>query len=102
MTPQQSLEQQDLLAVHRIREHLVSQRNGLCNQIRSLLGEYGIVLPQAIARLRREVPLVLEDAENELTVRGRGLNASGASRLGEAHQTLRARNRAGISGEFDV
>ncbi len=71
-----SLEQQDLLAVHRIRERLVSQRTGLCNQIRGLLAEYGIVLPQAIARLRRALPEVLEDAENELTVRGRELIAS--------------------------
>ena len=50
-----SLEQQDLLAIHRVRERLVSQRTGLCNQIRGLLAEYGIVLPQAIARLRREL-----------------------------------------------
>jgi transposase len=71
-----SLEQQDLLAIHRIRERLVSQRTGLCNQIRGLLAEYGIVLPQAIARLRRALPEVLEDAENELTVRGRELIAS--------------------------
>jgi len=71
-----SLEQQDLLAIHRVRERLVSQRTGLCNQIRGLLAEYGIVLPQAIARLRRAVPEVLEDAENELTVRGRALIAS--------------------------
>jgi transposase len=48
-----SLEQQDLLALHRIRARLVEQRTGLCNQIRGLLAEYGIVLPQAISRLRR-------------------------------------------------
>jgi transposase len=71
-----SLEQQDLLAVHRIRARLVGQRTGLCNQIRGLLAEYGIVLPQAISRLRRALPEVLEDAENELTVRGRQLIAS--------------------------
>ena len=66
-----SLEQQDLLAIHRIRERLVSQRTGLRNQIRGLLAEYGIVLPQAVARLRRESPQVLENTENELTVRAR-------------------------------
>ena len=41
-----SLEQQDLLAIHRVRERLVGQRTGLCNQIRGLLAEYGVVLPQ--------------------------------------------------------
>jgi transposase len=71
-----SLEQQELLAIHRIRERLVSQRTAVCNQIRGLLAEYGIVLPQAVARLRRALPEVLEDADNELTVRGRELIAS--------------------------
>jgi hypothetical protein len=64
-----SLEQRDLLAIYRIRECLVSQRTGLCDQIRGLLAEYGIVLPQAVTRLRRGLPQVLEDAENEVNVR---------------------------------
>lgn len=84
-----SLEQQDLLAIHRIRERLVGQRTGLCNQIRGLLAEYGIVLPQAIARLRREVPLVLEDAENELTVRGRELIASMLQELRDLEERIK-------------
>jgi transposase len=71
-----SLEQQDLLVIHRVRERLVGQRTGLCNQIRGLLAEYGVVLPQSISRLRRALPEVLEDAQNELTVRGRELIAS--------------------------
>jgi transposase len=70
-----SLEQQDLLALHRVRTRLVIQRTGLCNQIRGLLAEYGIVLPQAISRLRRGLPEILEDAQNELTVQGRQLIA---------------------------
>jgi transposase len=71
-----SLEQQDLLALHRIRARLVDQRTGLCNQIRGLLAEYGIVLPTTPSKLRRALPDVLEDAENELTVQGRRLIAS--------------------------
>src|SRR5580700_526097 len=47
-----SLEQQDLLAIHRIRARLVDQRTGLCNQIRGLLAEYGIVLPITVSKLR--------------------------------------------------
>jgi transposase len=84
-----SLEQQDLLAIHRIRERLVSQRTGLCNQIRGLLAEYGIVLPQAIARLRRALPEVLEDAENELTVRGRELIASMLEELRDLEERIK-------------
>jgi transposase len=84
-----SLEQQDLLGIHRIRERLVSQRTGLCNQIRGLLAEYGIVLPKAIARLRREVPLLLEDAENELTIRGRELIASLLQELRDLEERIK-------------
>lgn len=84
-----SLEQQDLLAIHRIRERLVSQRTGLCNQIRGLLAEYGIVLPQAITRLRRALPEVLEDAENELTVRGRELIASMLEELRDLEERIK-------------
>jgi transposase len=58
-----------------VRTRLVIQRTGLCNQIRGLLAEYGIVLPQAISRLRRGLPEILEDAQNELTVQGRQLIA---------------------------
>jgi transposase len=71
-----SLEQQDLLALHRIRSRLVTQRTALCCQIRGLLAEYGIVLPITVPKLRRALPDVLEDAENELTVRARRLIAS--------------------------
>jgi transposase len=70
-----TLEQQDLLALHRVRARLVSQRIGLCNQIRGLLAEYGIVLPVTVPKLRRTLPNVLEDTENELTVQGRRLIA---------------------------
>jgi transposase len=84
-----SVEQQDLLAVHRIRARLVGQRTGLCNQIRGLLAEYGIVLPQAISRLRRALPEVLEDAENELTVQGRQLIASLREELCELEERIK-------------
>jgi transposase len=71
-----SLEQQDLLALHRVRARLINERTALCCQIRGLLAEYGIVLPVTVPRLRRGLPRVLEDAENGLTVRGRQLIAS--------------------------
>jgi hypothetical protein len=38
--------------------------------------EYGIVLPQQLSQLRRGLPLVLEDAINELTAFTRRLFAS--------------------------
>ncbi len=62
-----TVEQQDIQSLHRIRERLVSQRTGLSNQVRGLLGEYGIILPQGIRNIRKQLPLIVEDAENELT-----------------------------------
>ncbi len=51
-----SVEQQDIQAVHRVRSELVSQRRSKVNQIRGLVGEYGLVAPQGIERLRRAIP----------------------------------------------
>jgi transposase len=64
--PVKSIEQQAILAVHRARELAVAERTALVNQIRGLLGEFGIVLAQGIHRLRQVLPDILEDAENDL------------------------------------
>ena len=63
------IEQQDLQALHRVREQLIKNRTALANQIRGLLRERGIVVAQAIARLRRALPLILEDASNGAAAR---------------------------------
>lgn len=59
--------QQDIQAAHRIREELVGQRTAKANQIRGLVGEYGIIAPVGIQQLRRALPGWLGDAENGLT-----------------------------------
>ncbi len=63
-----TIEQQDIQAVHRIRSELVQQRTAKGNQIRGLLSEYGLVMGQRIEVLRKALPLLLEDAENGLTI----------------------------------
>ncbi len=53
-----SAEQQDIQALHRLRERHVSQRTALINQTRGLLSEYGIVAPlghKAFCVLLREI-----------------------------------------------
>ena len=60
-------EQQDIQLLHRVRERLVAQRTSLSNQVRGLLAEYGIVIPQGLRNVRKQLPSVLEDAENELS-----------------------------------
>jgi len=54
--PQKSVEQQDLQCLHRVRSRLVACRTRLINQIRGLLAEYGIVLPQHPGQVRRGLP----------------------------------------------
>jgi transposase len=71
-----SAEQQDIQSLHRVRSRLVSSRTQLANQIRGLLMEYGIVLPQHVGEVRRGLPGILEDASNELTAFSRRLFAS--------------------------
>ncbi len=60
--------QQDILSVHRVRNRLIRHRIALTNQIRGLLQEYGIVMPQGVAALQRAMAEVLEDADNELSL----------------------------------
>lgn len=62
-----SIEQQDIQTLLRIRSSNKEHRVSNANQIRGLLGEYGVVIPVGFASLRRQLPLILEDAENELT-----------------------------------
>jgi transposase len=70
-----TVKQQDIQAIHRIRSELVGERTAKVNQIRGLVGEYGIVAPRGIHQLRRAVPCWLEDAENGLSDLFRGLLA---------------------------
>lgn len=58
---------QDIQSVHRIRQRLVRNKTALGNEIRSFLHEYGIVVPQSFNQLKKKLPLILEDACNELT-----------------------------------
>lgn len=59
--------QQDIQAAHRIREELVEQRTAKANQIRGLVGEYGLIAPIGVQQLRCALPHWLEDAENGLS-----------------------------------
>src|ERR1700676_14549 len=66
-----SVERQDMLTLHRVREGLMKERTALINRIRGLLSEYGVVIAKSVSNLRRELPGILEDAGNELTVMAR-------------------------------
>lgn len=68
--PPKSPEQQDIQALHRARR-IVNHRTATVGQIRGLLLDRGITIGAAVSRVRRAVPLILEDAENELSARMR-------------------------------
>jgi transposase len=70
-----TIEQQDIQLVHNIRQALVGNRTALVNQVRGLLSERGIIIPQGINKVREQLPLILEDAENDLTVLSREMFA---------------------------
>jgi transposase len=59
-----SEEQQAVLMVHRAREMAMANRTAQVNQIRGLLAEFGIVVPQGVGKLRAALPDILKDAEN--------------------------------------
>lgn len=61
-----TVEQQSIQALHRLRRSAVADRTALCNQVRGLLGEFGIVFNQGIGTLRKALPEILEDGENQL------------------------------------
>jgi len=64
--PIKSVEQQAVLSVHRVRQGFVKARTAQANQIRGLLGEFGLVIPQGICNVAKRVPELLEEASNEL------------------------------------
>ena len=64
--PVKSIEQQGVMAVHRVREGIKEERTACINRIRGLLAEFGLVFPQSPKALRQVLPAVLEDASNEM------------------------------------
>jgi transposase len=71
--PIKEVAHQDVQALHRARQLLIKQRTALCNQVRGLLSEYGLVIAQGVHRLRTSLPALLEDADNGLTFASREL-----------------------------
>lgn len=67
--PIKTIEQQEVLAIHTVRQGFVKQRTAQANQIRGLLSEFGVIVPKGLTVLRERVPSLLDDAKDELPVR---------------------------------
>lgn len=84
-----SVEQQALLALHRMRELLQKQRKQLANQLRAVLGEFGHVLPLGLAALRQGLPQLIEALPQIV----QGALREGYERLVELDRQERAHTR---------
>lgn len=65
--------QLDLQSIHRVRQRLVGRRTALINQLRAILLERGIIVPQTRRVLERRLPEILADESNGLSPRLRRL-----------------------------
>ena len=71
--PVKTVEQQDAQALHRVRQQVQKSRTAKSNEIRGLLAEYGVIVAQGTATLRKALPVVVEDADNGLSALFRAL-----------------------------
>jgi transposase len=68
-----SQEQLDIQAMHRVRDRLVQRRTALINEIRGFLLDRGLTFAARPIHLRKNLPSVIEDAEQNLSSRLRWL-----------------------------
>src|SRR6202158_1385592 len=61
--PIKNIEQQGVLALHRVRQGFVKARTAQANQIRGLLAEFGLIVPQGISNIARRVPRLIDDSD---------------------------------------
>ena len=64
--PTKAIEQQDIQALHRVRERLIGARTALVNEVHGLLNEYGIVIPKGVSKFRKVVVAKLEAEKDKL------------------------------------
>jgi len=86
--PIKSVEQQSVLALHRVRQGLVRARTGQANQIRGLLAEFGFIIPTGLFHVRERVPVLLARAGDTLPLAFRQLIERLLSHLRNLHQQV--------------
>jgi transposase len=86
--PIKNLEQQSVLALHRTRQGFVKARTAQANQIRGLLGEFGLIVPQGIGYIASRVPALIEDTRIELPAAFRQLITRLLEHLKELHRQV--------------
>lgn len=64
--PIKTEEQQAVLVLHRVRDGIVKQRVALSNQIRGLLAEFGIIIPQGLKQLNLRLMQLIDSPSGVL------------------------------------
>jgi transposase len=88
-----SVEQQAVLAVHRLRQGLVEERTALANRLRGLLSEYGLVVGMGLDRLRHALPAMVQDGGNGIPGIARDVFADATAQLRELDARIAAYDR---------
>lgn len=70
--PIKTIEQQDVLLLHRARELAIKQRTAQSNQIRGYLAEYGVVIPQGLPHVHK-LPEILDSNDEKLSAMAKGI-----------------------------
>src|SRR5918911_269122 len=64
--PIKGIDQQDIQALHRVRERLMGARTALVNEVHGLLLEYGIMVPKGVAKFRQAMIEKLASEQDKL------------------------------------
>ena len=90
-------DQLDVQATHRVRDRLIQRRTALINEIGGFLLERGITFAAQPIYLRKNLPTVIEDAEQNLSPQpalAAPAHVAGVETGGDRHQSDDGRNRA--------
>lgn len=79
-------EQLDMQSLHRVRDRLVGDRTALMNQLRAVLLERGITVPQGRRKLEQHLAVILDEPASALVGRG---HACGMGSVGPSYRGVR-------------
>ncbi len=91
--PIKSEEQQALLARQAYRRRLVERRTALGNQLRGILAEFGMTVPQGWKKLKECLAEAMEEADNGLPPDLRAVLADGADELRDLDRRIAQQDR---------
>src|SRR2546427_9937168 len=64
--PTTDVAQQDIQALHRVRERLIGERTALVNAVHGLMHAYGMAMPKGVAKFRQAVVGKIEADKDKL------------------------------------